>query len=74
MNWKELRPLLRERFGRDFHFYNDMYRSGTRRIKICTKEPSKIVKYIRNKFPELNVNLYVEDNIFKRTRVTIHYK
>ena len=25
-NWNELRPLLREKFGRDFYFYNDAYK------------------------------------------------
>lgn len=35
MNWNELRPKLRKKFKNNFTFYNDMYRSGTRRIKIC---------------------------------------
>lgn len=32
-NWNVLRPLLREKFGRNFSFYNDM-NIGCRRIKI----------------------------------------
>lgn len=36
-NWNELRPLLREKFGRDFYFYNDAYKSY-RRIKIMGLE------------------------------------
>ena len=36
-NWNVLRPLLREKFGRDFWFYNDGYKSY-RRIKIMGLE------------------------------------
>lgn len=36
-NWNVLRPLLREKFGRDFWFYNDAYKSY-RRIKIMGLE------------------------------------
>jgi hypothetical protein len=32
-NWNVLRPLLREKFGKNFSFYNDM-NIGCRRIKI----------------------------------------
>jgi len=32
-NWNVLRPLLREKFGKNFYFYNDM-NIGYRRIKI----------------------------------------
>jgi hypothetical protein len=36
-NWNVLRPLLREKFGRDFWFYNDGYKSY-RRIKVMGLE------------------------------------
>ena len=32
-NWNTLRPLLREKFGKDFHFFNDV-RTKDRRIKL----------------------------------------
>ena len=79
MNWTELRPLLRTKFGQDFTFYNDTYRSGTRRIKICTYNdplPCDMLSYIKSVAPELDVKIYNEDNIYggSRTRVTIHYR
>jgi len=75
MNWKELRPILRQEFGTDFTFYNDQYKSGTRRIKIRTSKFNTIFTFIKNKFPELDVKLYKE-NIWGAayTRITIHYR
>jgi hypothetical protein len=77
MNWKTLRPLLRQNFGQNFMFYNDLYKSGTRRIKIRTdiKEVDKIFNFIKNISPELNVNIY-EETVFLYTfnSITIHYK
>ena len=32
-NWNTLRPLLREKFGKDFYFFNDV-RTKDRRIKL----------------------------------------
>ena len=77
MNWKTLRPLLRQNFGQNFGFYNDLYKSGTRRIKIRTdiKDVDKIFNFIKNISPELNVNIY-EETVFLYTfnSITIHYK
>jgi len=75
MNWKTLRPLLRQNFGQNFMFYNDLYKSGTRRIKIRSNSTEEIYKFIKNAHPELNVNIYEEwvwGNVFNS--VTIHYK
>ncbi len=76
MNWKTLRPLLRQEFGQNFGFYNDLYKSGTRRIKIRTdkQDVDKIFNYIKNISPELNVNIY-EETVFLHTfnSITIHY-
>ena len=77
MNWTELRPLLRIKFGKDFGFYNDLYKSGTRRIKIYTHNPEGIYSYIKGLNLQLDVNYYKETPIFCRipiTRVTIHYR
>lgn len=77
MNWKTLRPLLRQEFGQNFGFYNDLYKSGTRRIKIRTdkQDVDKVFNYIKNTCPELNVNIY-EENVFLYSfnSITIHYR
>lgn len=47
MNWQQLRPILRERYGDTFSFYNDKYRSGKRRIKIgYTYDAKDMLKFI----------------------------
>jgi hypothetical protein len=80
MNWKELRPVLRQKFGSDFTFYNDVYRNGTRRIKICTLKASDMCSFIKTLSPELDVKLYQSEDCKKwlgtdfGTDVTIHYK
>jgi len=77
MNWKELRPLLREKFGHNFFFYNDLYKSGTRRIKICTQNSTDMCFFIKCLNPELDVKLYESQCKWGggiRTRVTIHYR
>jgi hypothetical protein len=77
MNWKTLRPLLRQEFGQNFGFYNDLYKSGTRRIKIRTdkQDVDKVFNYIKNTCPELNVNIY-EEVVFLHgfNSITIHYR
>jgi hypothetical protein len=77
MNWKTLRPLLRQEFGQNFGFYNDLYKSGNRRIKIRTdiKDVDKIFNYIKSICPELNVNIY-EETVFLHNfnSITIHYR
>jgi len=35
MNWTELRPKLRAEFKNNFTFYNDTYKNGNKRVKIC---------------------------------------
>ena len=74
MNWKELRPVLRKKFGENFGFYNDLYKSGTRRIKIETSNPSDMCFYIKALSPELDVKLYNGTTGKGRAKVTIHYK
>jgi hypothetical protein len=77
MNWTELRPVLREKFGKDFTFYNDVYRSGTRRIKICCLNPSDMCFFIKCLDPKLDVKLFESITNWgggKRLRVTIHYR
>jgi hypothetical protein len=77
MNWKTLRPLLRQEFGQNFGFYNDLYKSGTRRIKIRTdkQDVDKIFNYIKNTCPELNVNIYKEVVFLHGfNSITIHYR
>jgi len=74
MNWKKLRPILRQKFD-NFHFYNDLYRSGTRRIKICTRDQDKIFNFIKSIAPELDAKLFETEVYGNRvTRVTIHYR
>ena len=69
MNWIQLRPILRDRFGNGFYFYNDGYRSGNRRVKICSyKNRSEIFNFIKKITPELDVKFYKLDSL------TIHYK
>ena len=70
MNWIELRPVLREKFGSEFNFYNDKYRSGVRRIKICCSNPSDMCSYIKRLCPELDVKLF---GSIMGVNVTIHY-
>ena len=77
MNWTELRPVLRTKFGRDFHFYNDQYKSGTRRIKICTPTPELVLNFIKLISPNSDVKIYKNycpwtERVSKR--VTIHYR
>jgi len=69
MNWNELRPKLREKFKNNFTFYNDMYRSGTRRIKIScnVSKRSEIKQFILEQDPTLNVSEY------ELYYLTIHY-
>ena len=76
MNWTELRPVLREKFGRDFYFYNDVYRSGVRRIKIGSTNPDEICDFIKVLCPELDTKIYKSQYRGSgiRTRVTIHYR
>jgi len=77
MNWKTLRPLLRQEFGQNFGFYNDLYKSGTRRIKIRTdiKDVDKIFNYIKTTCPELNCNIYNEETyMVNYNSITIHYR
>jgi hypothetical protein len=76
MNWTELRPVLREKFGKDFTFYNDVYRSGTRRIKIDCVNPYEICIFIKELCPELDAKIYKSQYRGSgiRTRVTIHYR
>lgn len=70
MNWIQLRPILRGKFGMYFYFYNDVVPStGNRRIKICSSQNrDKIFNFIREIAPDLDVNLYGSSS------VTIHYK
>jgi hypothetical protein len=58
MNWTELRPLLRKHYGDKISFFNDKYRSGTRRVKIYGMDPNKIKRFIRKQDPNLIVNDY----------------
>jgi hypothetical protein len=58
MNWTELRPLLRKQYGDKINFFNDKYRSGTRRIKIYGVDPNKIKRFIRKQDSNLIVNDY----------------
>jgi hypothetical protein len=58
MNWTELRPKLREQYGDKISFFNDKYRSGTRRIKIYGVDPNKIKRFIRKQDSNLIVNDY----------------
>jgi hypothetical protein len=69
MNWIELRPLLREKFGHTFYFYNDMYKSGNRRVKIsCYQIRQEVYDFIKS----LDMNLDV--NFYRSNYITIHYK
>ena len=75
MNWKTLRPALREKFGKDFAFYNDLYKSGTRRIKIRVNNAVEVLNYIKSLDPKLDAKLYYTTSYgYKCTRVTIHYR
>ena len=75
MNWNALRPLLRQEFSKNFMFYNDLYKSGTRRIKIRTHNIEGIYNFIKNISPELNLNIYQEEVWGNRfNSITIHYK
>ena len=60
MNWTELKTKLREQYGNTFGFYNDKYRSGTRRIKIrCNGlDQTEMKQFILKQDPNLNVNKY----------------
>ena len=75
MNWKTLRPLLRQEFGQNFMFYNDLYKSGTRRIKIRSNNTEGIYNFIKNISPELNLNIYNE-TVYNHNfnSITIHYR
>ena len=72
MNWTKLRPKLREQFGNYFSFYNDKYRSGKRRIKIGYQYPYKMLSYIKEIAPELDVKTWVP-HPGAEPLVTIHY-
>ena len=75
MNWKELRPLLRLEFGNEFSFYNDLYKSGIRRIKIHTSTPNEMLAFIKTLSPELDTKLFIGDSAWSRSqKVTIHYR
>jgi hypothetical protein len=75
MNWKTLRPVLRNKFGENFEFYNDLYKSGTRRIKIRVINAVEVFNYIKSLDPTLDVKLYKTVSYgYKCTRVTIHYR
>ena len=73
MNWKTLRPILRQNFS-DFYFYNDLYKSGTRRIKICTQNHMEILNFIKLISPILDVKLFQDGGYRTDIRVTIHYR
>jgi hypothetical protein len=70
MNWIELRPILRERFGpHSFYFYNDIYKTGNRRVKIsCYSIRREMYNFIKS----LNVNINVK--FYKNYYITIHYE
>jgi hypothetical protein len=73
MNWIELRPILREQFGHTFHFYNDKYKSGNRRVKIrCYSMGDKRKQEMYDLIKNLDVNIDV--NFYKNHNITIHYK
>jgi hypothetical protein len=73
MNWIELRPLLREQFGNVFHFYNDIYKSGNRRVKIsCYSMNNTRRQEMYNFIKSLNVNINVK--FYKNYYITIHYE
>jgi hypothetical protein len=72
MTWIELRPKLRGQFGNYFSFFNDRYRSGKRRIKIGYQYPYKMLSYIKEIAPELDVKTWVE-HPGATPKVTIHY-
>jgi hypothetical protein len=75
MNWKKLRPILRQKFD-NFHFYNDLYRSGTRRIKICTRNKEEMLNFLNINYPELNAKLFIPNNeyVLIKESITIHYR
>jgi hypothetical protein len=58
MNWTELRPKLRKHYGNRIGFYNDKYRSGTRRVKIYGVDPNEMKQFIHEQDPNLNVSDY----------------
>jgi hypothetical protein len=70
MNWIELRPILRERFGpHRFYFYNDIYKTGNRRVKIsCYSIRREMYNFIKS----LDVNINVK--FYKDYYITIHYE
>jgi hypothetical protein len=76
MNWTELRPKLRKEFGNQFGFFNDKYRSGTRRVKIYGVSQDELKKFILKQDVSLNVNDYdwKQDWSCSTTKcVTIHF-
>ena len=74
MNWIQLRLKLRKEFGNQFGFYNDKYRSGTRRVKIYGMDLNELKQFILKQDSNLNVNDY---NWLRRGRpvnvITIHF-
>jgi hypothetical protein len=58
MNWIELRQTLRKQYGNEFSFFNDKYRNGTRRVKIYGVDPNEMKQFIREQYPNLEVNDY----------------
>lgn len=62
MTWKELKPILYERFDNKLHYYNDL-RKGYRRIKIfrhlCSGiQYSDIVDFVKSIDSSLEVGIY----------------
>ncbi len=70
MNWIELRPILREQFGHRFYFYNDVYKTGNRRVKISCYSISRQEMYDFIK----NLDVSIDINFYKSYYLTIHYK
>ena len=79
MIWSELRVKLREKFGNEFTFYNDKYRSGKRRIKISCNRVNRdeMKQFILEQNSSLDVNEY--DSLYRSCGfhickcLTIHY-
>jgi hypothetical protein len=55
MNWTELRPKLREKYGNRIGFFNDKYRDGTRRVKIYGVDQNKMKQQVSEISGELKV-------------------
>ncbi len=59
MNWTELRPKLRAEFKDNFTFYNDTYKSGNKRVKICCNvlDANVVKAFILEQDSELDVKI-----------------